>query len=53
MNAAAGISIRLIWRMPLPTVRRIAAASRLEAMRLSVGNSTVAIATLNMPCGSM
>ena len=25
MNAAAGISSRLIWRMPLPTARRMAA----------------------------
>ena len=53
MNAAAGISSRLIWRMPMPTARRIAATSRLAAMRLSVGNSTVATATLNRPCGSM
>ena len=29
------------------------ATSRLAAMRLSVGNSTVATATLNSPCGSM
>ena len=28
-------------------------ASRLAAIRLSVGNSTVATATLNRPCGSM
>ena len=53
MNAAAGISSRLIWRIPLPTVRRIPAGSRREARRLSVGNSTVATATLNMPWGSM
>ena len=28
MKTAAGISMRLIWRMPMPTARRIPAASR-------------------------
>ena len=51
MNAAAGISSRLIWRMPVPTARRMPAASRRAAMRLRVGNRTVATATLNIPCG--
>ena len=53
MNTAAGISSRLIWRMPMPTARRIAPTSRREAIRLSVGKSTVATATLKIPCGSM
>ena len=39
--------------MPFPIVCRIPFASRRAAMRLSVGNSTVATATLKMPCGSM
>ena len=39
--------------MPLPTVRRIPPASLRAAMRLSVGNSTVATATLKIPWGSM
>ena len=53
MNAAAGINSRLIWRIPVPTVRRIPAASRRAARRLRTGNRTVATATLNIPWGSM
>ena len=53
ISAADGISSRLIWRMPLPSVRRIPATSRRTAIRLRVGNSTVATATLNIPWGSM
>ena len=53
MNAAAGTSNSRIWRMPIPSALRIAVTSRREAIRLSVGNSTVATATLNRPCGSM
>ncbi len=49
MNAAAGINRRLIWRMPIPSARRIAATWRPAAIRESVGNSTVATATLNSP----
>ena len=52
-SAADGISSRLICRVPLPTARRIPPTSRLDANRLSVGNRTVATATLKMPCGSM
>ena len=39
--------------MPLPIVRRIPDTLRRAARRLSVGNSTVATATLKMPWGSM
>jgi len=39
--------------MPMPTARLIEETSRSAAIRLSVGNSTVATATLNSPCGSM
>ena len=52
-SAAQGISSRLIWRIPLPSVRRISAGARRDACRLRVGNRTVATATLKMPCGSM
>ena len=52
-SAADGISSRLIWRIPLPSVRRIPTGLRALAIRLSVGNSTVATATLKIPCGSM
>jgi len=53
VNAAAGISVRKIWRTPLPTVVRIPPRSPRVANRESAGNSTVASATLNIPCGSM
>ena len=53
ISAAEGIRSRLIWRMPLPRVRRISAGARRAASRLRVGNSTVATATLKIPCGSM
>ena len=53
MNTDAGISRRLIWRMPIPTARLIADTSRPAAIRLRVGNRTVATATLKSPCGSM
>ena len=52
ISAAAGISSRLICRMPVPTARRMFAGSRTAAMRLRVGKSTVATATLNIPWGS-
>ncbi len=39
--------------MPMPIARRIGSTSLFAAMRLSVGNSTVATATLNSPWGSM
>ena len=48
-----GSACRLIWRIPLPSVRRIPPASRADAIRLSVGNRTVATATLKIPWGSM
>ena len=35
------------------TTRRIPPGSRRDAMRLRVGKSTVATATLKIPCGSM
>ena len=53
VTAAAGISSSAIWRMPLPWVALRPSQSWRATRRLSAGNSTVATATLNMPCGSM
>ena len=54
-NAAAlGISSSEIWRIPLPISARMPGQRRAGvASRLSAGNSTVATATENIPCGSM
>ena len=50
---AAGTSRNAIWRSPIPTVSRKRVMSPRAAKRESDGNSTVAIATENIPCGSM
>ena len=52
-TAPAGISRKAIWRMPSPNVRRKPSSSPRAASRASDGKSTVAIATENIPCGSM
>jgi hypothetical protein len=51
--AVAGSSSRKMSRRPLPTLSRSPSVSRRAANRLSRGKSTVAIATLNIPWGSM
>ena len=53
MNAADGISVRQICRMPLAIVLRRFTYSRLAAKRASVGNRIVAMATEKIPCGNM
>jgi hypothetical protein len=53
VSAAAGVSSRKIWRVPVAIVARSPSRSRRAAKRLSVGNSTVATATENIPWGSM
>ena len=52
-KAAAGSSRKLIWRNPSAIVLRTPARSPRVASRASVGKSTVATATENIPCGSM
>ncbi len=51
------MSRNAIWRSPVPTVPRKPVKSPLsrasDACRDSLGKSTVAIATENIPCGSM
>ena len=53
VTAAEGISSSAIWRMPLAWVARRPSQSCRATSRESAGNSTVATATENMPCGSM
>ena len=53
LTTAAGMSRNAIWRRPLLTVLRKPSMSPRTAKRESDGNSTVAIATENIPCGSM
>ena len=53
MAAAAGTSSSAIWRIPTPSTERIWPNSLRDASRLSCGNTTVATATENIPCGSM
>ena len=51
--AAHGMSSRNTPRMPVASRERTPSRSPRLTNRLSAGNSTVATATLNMPCGSM
>jgi hypothetical protein len=53
MKAADGISSRQIRRTPLAIVALRSSYSRRAAKRARVGNTTVAIATLKIPWGSM
>ena len=53
LTMLAGTSRNAICRRPRPTVCRKPARSFRAARRASEGNSTVAIATENIPCGSM
>ncbi len=51
--AAAGTSRNAICRVPLATACRKPRRSPAATRRESVGKSTAATATENMPCGSM
>ncbi len=53
LTTAAGVRRNAIWRMPFETVSAKPRMSPRDANRESVGKRTVAIATENIPCGSM
>ncbi len=53
LTAAAGMRRNAICRRPVLTVARKPSMSPRVAKRDSVGKRTVAIATENIPCGSM
>jgi len=53
VTTLAGMSRNAICRSPRETVERKPSVSPRDANRASEGNSTVATATENIPCGSM